>query len=541
VKRTADMELDLLIAGGNVVDGTGKPVFPADIGIKEKRIVWVHQRPNSNPQPAAKVIDAKGLTVTPGFIDSHCHSDITALLDPEYDAKVKQGVTTDVIGICGFSLAPLDRTTLPLFDRYLSAVAAGHSVSYEWETFGEYLTVLRKSPLPTNVVPLVGHGTVRMAVMGFERRSPDATELKRMINMVREAMEAGARGFSTGLVYPPGAYASPEELLALLEPVNDAEGIYSTHIRNESHAVEEAIAEAITTARKAGVPLVISHLKAMGLRNWDKVDGILHQIDEARSAGQKVIFDQYPYAFCSTLLNALVPPWAHEGGMPQLLKRLKSPTGRAEILQAVETIDDGTWQNFVLDAGGWSGVVACTVPWGQEYEGKSFAEIARIMGRSPADILADLLIALEGGGTVVAHTMADENIMKIMKHPAQIVGSDGNPCEGKPHPRLYGTFIRVLTHYARDRRVLSLEEAIAKMTGRTASFYGLRERGIIAEGKRADLVIFDYENLKDNATYADPRRHPDGIKAVILNGQVVVKEGQRLDGMVGRVLSRGEE
>jgi N-acyl-D-aspartate/D-glutamate deacylase len=536
------LELDLLITDGNVVDGTGKPVFLADIGIEEDRIVWVHHSSTSDSRPpAAKVIDAKGLTVTPGFIDSHSHSDVTVLRDPEYDAKIRQGVTTDVIGICGFSLAPVDRTTLPLFDRYLSAIAAGHSVRYEWESFGEYLRVLRRAPLPTNVAPLVGHGTVRMAVMGFDRRPPDPIELKRMVDKVREAMEVGARGLSSGLVYPPGAYATAGELLALLEPVAEANGIYSTHIRSESHAVEEAIAEAITTARKAGVPLVISHLKAMGAGNWGKVDGILHQIDEARSAGQKVIFDQYPYAACSTLLNALVPPWAHESGMPQLLKKLKSPAGRAEIIHAVETIDDGTWQNFVLDAGGWSGVIACTVPWGQEYEGKSFAEIAGMTGESPGDIMANLLIELEGGGAVVAHTMSDENVVKIMRHPAHIVGSDGSPCEGKPHPRLYGTFIRVLTHYARDRRVLSLEEAVAKMTGRTASFYGLRERGIIAEGRRADLVIFDYETLKDNATYADPRRHPDGIKAVILNGQVVVKDGQRLDGRVGRVLSKREE
>lgn len=535
------MPLDLLITRGNVVDGTGRPVFTADVGIKNDRIVLVHRGPASDRPPATMVIDAQGLTLTPGFIDSHCHSDVAVLRDSEYDAKIRQGVTTDVIGICGFSLAPVDKATLPLFDWYLAAIAAGRSVGYEWEGFAEYLAVMRRSTLPINVVPLVGHGTIRMAVMGFERRPPKPAELKRMVALVHEAIRTGARGLSSGLVYPPGTYATQEELLTLLEPVAEAGGIYSTHIRNESYAVEAAVGEAIATARAVGIPLVISHLKVMGPGNWEKVDAILRQVEEARSAGQDILFDQYPYTAGSTLMNALVPPWAHEGGIPQLMRRLKSVAGRAEILRAIEKVDDGTWQNFVLDAGGWSGIIACTVPWGQEYEGKSFSEIAGLVGKSPGDLLADLLIELEGGGMVVVHAMSEENVVKIMRHSAHIVGSDGNPCEGKPHPRLYGTFTRMLTHYVRDKRILELEEAVAKMTGRTASFYGLQERGIIAEGKRADLVLFDYKALSDNATFTDPRRHPDGIKAVILNGQVVVQDGQRINAGGGRVLSRGEQ
>jgi len=535
------MELDLLITGGKVVDGTGRPAFQADIGIKGERIVWVHHGSASNKPSAAMLIDAQGLLVTPGFIDSHCHSDVSVLRDPDFDAKIMQGVTTDVTGICGFSLAPVDQATLPLFDRYLSAIAAGRPVGYEWKNFVEYIAVMKQSPLPMNVVPLVGHGTIRMAVMGFDRRPPNPVELNRMVTMVRESMQAGARGFSSGLVYPPGTYAKKDELLALLGPVAETDGFYSTHIRSESFAVEEAIDEAISTARKAGVPLIISHLKAMGRRNWGKVDSMLHKVEEARSAGQKVIFDQYPYTACSTFMSALVPPWAHEGGMPQLLERLKSRDGRAEIIHAIEHVDDGSWENFAMDAGGWSGVVACTVPWGPEYEGRSFAEIAEMTGKSPGDILAELLIEMRGGGMMVAHTMSDENIAEIMKHGAQIVGSDGVPSEGKPHPRLYGTFVRILAHYVRDKKILPLEEAVAKMTGLTAKFYGLRERGIIDEGKRADLVIMDYEALREKGTYAEPQRYPDGIKAVVLNGQIVVKEGQRLNGRAGRVLSKGEE
>jgi N-acyl-D-aspartate/D-glutamate deacylase len=534
------MALDLLIVGGVVVDGTGGPAYPADIGIEGDCIRLVQPGSHSNRPAAEKVMDAYGLTVTPGFIDSHSHSDVTGLRDPDFDAKIRQGVTTDVIGICGFSMAPVDRITLPLFDRYLSAITAGFPVGYEWENFAEYLAQIRNSPLPTNMLPFVGHGTVRMAVMGFDRRPPSSAELKRMKGMVEEAMGAGARGLSSGLVYPPGAYATAQELLSLLEPVAAAGGIYSTHIRNESHALEEAIVEAIKTARSAGVPLVISHLKAMGPRNWDKVDRVLHHVEQARAAGQKVVFDQYPYTACSTLLSALVPPWAHEGGMGQLLQRLESGPDRAKIRHAVEEINDGTWQNFVLDAGGWSGIIACTVPWGEEFEGKSFSVIAGETGKPPFDILAELLIELEGSGTVVAHTMSEENVEKIMRHPAHLFGSDSNPCEGKPHPRLYGSFIRALTHFVRNRKVLSLEEAVAKMTGRTASFYGLQERGIIAPGKRADLAVFNYLTLKDNATFADPRRHPDGMKAVILNGRVVVQDGQRAARGGGRVLSRGE-
>jgi len=535
------MDLDLIITGGNVVDGTGRPAFPAEIGIKNGNIVWLHPGHVSDRPLAARVMDARGFIVTPGFIDSHCHSDVVLLRDSDYDAKIKQGVTTDVIGICGFSLAPVDPATLPLFDRYLSAIAAGHAVAYEWKSFSEYLAVMKRSALPMNVVPLVGHGTVRMAVMGFERRPPTSAELNRMVALVREAMEAGARGLSSGLVYPPGTYAAQEELLALLKPVAETDGFYSTHIRSESYAVEEAIAEAISTARKANVPLVISHLKAMGRRNWGKVDGMLHLVEEARRTGHKVIFDQYPYTACSTFMNALVPPWAHEGGMPQLLKRLKSAEDRAEIVHAIENVDDGTWENFTLDAGGWPGVVACTVPWGPEYEGKNFVEIADMTGKSPGNVLSDLLIEMGGGGMMVAHTMSDENIVEILKHGAQIVGSDGVPAEGKPHPRLYGTFVRLLAHYVRDRKVLTLEAAVAKMTGLAAEFYGLRGRGVIGEGKRADLVILDYQAIGDNATYAEPRRHPDGIKAVVLNGQVVVQEGQRLKAGAGRVLSKGEE
>jgi N-acyl-D-aspartate/D-glutamate deacylase len=342
-----------IIAGGNVVDGTGRPAFPADIGIKDGNIVWVHHGGAFYKPAAAMMINAQGFIVTPGFIDSHCHSDVVVLRDPEFDAKIMQGVTTDVIGICGFSLAPVDQSTLSLFDHYLSAIAAGHTVGYEWNDFAEYIAAMKKSALPMNVVPLVGHGTVRMAVMGFDRRPPNAVELARMVAMVREAMRAGARGLSSGLIYPPGTYATQEELLALLEPVAETGGLYSTHIRNESYGVEEGIAEAIYTARQAGVPLVISHLKAMGRRNWEKVNGMLKKVDEAQNAGHKIVFDQYPYTACSTFMNALVPPWAHEGGIPQLLNRLKSTDGRAEIIHAIENVGDGTWENFAMDAGGW--------------------------------------------------------------------------------------------------------------------------------------------------------------------------------------------
>jgi N-acyl-D-amino-acid deacylase len=528
---------DLLIQGAQVIDGSGAPSFVADVAIRGDTIAAVE--PVISPQ-ARVIIDGAGLTVGPGFIDLHTHSDYTLLVNPLAESKVHQGVTTEVIGNCGTSPAPLGDEAYPIIRARMEQQ---YALEVNWRTLAGYLERLAESGSAVNVVPIVGHGTVRSAVMGYAQRAPTASELARMKALITDAMAAGAFGLSTGLVYAPGCYADTVEIIELAKVVGQAGGMYFSHIRGESDTVLEAAQEAITVGERAGVAVQISHLKTAGRENWEKTPALLDLLDRANSRGLDVTGDMYPYTAGATSLGALLPPWAHEGGLAKLLSRLKDQGVRARICQDIEQGLDGWWNP--ARAAGWAGVQISRAPQHRSYQGMRFSDVAILRQQHPLEAALDLLLVEEGNASVVLFMMGDAQIEAILRHSRVMIGSDAGATapygvlgQSHPHPRAYGTFPRILGPYVRERGVISLEEAIFRMTGLTAWRLGLSDRGLVRPGYKADLVVFDAQRIGDQATYDEPHAYPTGIRWVLVNGQVLLRDGERLPVLPGRVLLR---
>lgn len=535
------MAFDLLIKNGKIVNGTGNPWFKADIGIKDGKIEKIGRL---NSTDAEKIIDAKGLIVSPGFIDMHNHSDISVFFNPKLESAIRQGITTLVIGNCGSSLAPVNPATKDLFMKHIETfLPPDAELEVTWNTFKEYLSKLEEIEMAANIAPLVGHGTIRIAVMGFDGREPTTEELNEMKKLVAEAMEAGAFGMSTGLIYPPGVYSKTEELVELCKVVAKYGGIYASHIRGEGDTLVEAVKEAIYIGEKAGVPVEISHHKAAGKSSWGKTEETLKLMEEARERGVDVTCDQYPYRAGMTSLSTVLPPWVHVGGVEEMLRRLRDPKEREKIRRDIEQGLPG-WENFVADCG-WENIYISSVATekNKHLEGKNVAEIAKIKGKDELDAVCDLLLEEEGRVTIVLFMMDDEDIVRVMKSPLQMVATDawavapyGVLGAGKPHPRFYGTYPRVLGRYVREKKVLTLEEAVRKMTSFPAQKLGLRDRGLILEGMWADVVIFDPAKIIDKATYQNPHQYPEGIEYVIVNGKIVIERGEHTGVLPGKIL-----
>ncbi len=529
---------DLIVGDVRIVDGSGGPWFHGWIGIRDGRIARVG---HGSPPRATRTLDGRGLVACPGFIDIHGHSDLALLVNPTADSKVLQGVTTEVIGNCGYSPAPVTEVSLP--ELRAAAGRLGDEVDWSWRSFGDYLERLGGTSL--NVVPLVGHGAVRLAILGADDRAPAPEELAEMERLVEEAMAAGAFGLSSGLIYPPGCFAGTEELIALARAAGRWGGLYATHIRGEGDTLVAAVAEAIRIGEEAGVRVEIAHHKAVGEKNWGKVRETLAMMEEARRRGVDVACDVYPYAASSTTLTACFPPWAHRGGLRSLLERLRDPGAREEIRRSI--FEDGGWENF-LRQGNWSRIRVSGVKSekNRELVGRDLEEIARIRGKDPFDALCNLVLEEEGDVSMVVFEMDPGDVAFVLAHRLSCVGSDG-VClaprgilgEGKPHPRSYGTFPRVLGEYVREEGLLPLEEAVRKMTSHPARRLGLQDRGLIAPGFAADLVILDPERIGDRATFAEPHRFPAGIEWVLVNGEVVVERGEHTGTTPGRLLRRG--
>jgi N-acyl-D-amino-acid deacylase len=528
---------DFLIRQARIVNGSGAPSFVADVAIGGDTITQVGTI--AAPQARA-VIDGTGLTLAPGFIDLHTHSDYTLLVNPLAESKVHQGVTTEVIGNCGTSPAPLG-------DEAYSIIRARMQQQYQldvgWHTLAGYLQRLATSGIAVNVIPLVGHGTIRSAVMGYAERPPTGTELSRMRELVAEAMTDGAFGLSTGLVYAPGCYADTDEIVELAKVVGEAGGMYFSHIRGESDSVLEAAQEAITVGHRAGIPVQISHLKTAGRDNWEKTPALLELLDAASARGLDVTGDMYPYTAGATSLGALLPPWVHEGGLAKLLPRLRDEQVRARIRHDIEQ-GLGDWWNPAR-AAGWSGVQISRAPQHRSYQGMRLSDIATSRRQDPLAAALDILLAEEGNVGVVLFMMGDVQVQTILQHPRVMIGSDAGAAapygvlgQSHPHPRAYGTFPRILGTYVRERGVISLEEAIFRMTGLTAWRLGLSDRGLVRPGYKADLVMFDAQQIADLATYDEPHVYPTGIRWVLVNGQVILRDGERLPVLPGRVLRR---
>jgi N-acyl-D-amino-acid deacylase len=484
--------MDIAIKNGTVVDGTGAAGVRADVGIADDRIVAVGEL----VEGAGRTIDAAGRIVAPGFIDAHAHSDFALLRDPLNPEKVMQGVTTNVIGNCAFSPAPVDDTVRLFFETLLQHVFG--TVEIRWTDFADLLGVYESEGVAPNLKSLAGQGTIRMVAMGMANRPADAGEMRAMQRHLAAAMEAGALGVSTGLMYPPGSFAQTEELIELTKTVADYGGLYATHMRNEDDHLLDALAEAIRIGEEAGVPVQISHHKAMGRSNWGKVRESLARIDAARDAGVDIDSDAYPYTAFSTILGPILPEIERFSDIPVLIVGTR--------------FDKSLIGRYAKDVA--------------EERGQTLLECARDVNES------------EGGAvTVVGFGMCQEDVDMVLKHPRTMIGSDGIESDtGQPHPRAYGTFARVLGEYVRERGVLTLEKAIHKMTGQTAAKFRLIDRGEIAVGKFADIVVFDPQTIADVATYRESRRHPIGIDTVLINGRVAVEDGSQRDVRPGRVL-----
>lgn len=524
---------DLLIENGMIIDGSGNPWFWADLGIEKGKIARIG---SLKGQKTKEKIDARGWTVAPGFIDIHCHSDAVPFFLPREEGRILQGITTETIGNCGVSLAPVWPATKEILQKYTAPFCAETPLPWDWQTQGDFLSRIEGHKLLSNVASWVGHGTIRIAVMGMENRKPTSTELAQMKMLTAQALDEGSFGLSSGLIYPPGVYSDREEMIELCRIVAEKNGIYTTHMRNEYDLVLEAVQEAIEVTEKSGVSTIIAHHKTAGQRNWGKSRHSLRLIEEARSRGVDIVCDAYPYEAGSTFLWAVLPPWAQEGGIGKMLDRLRRPEDRKRIKDNFLHGLPG-WANLV-EGSGWEGIRVSSCQKNKSLEGKNIKEIALSRQVDPADALFDILLEEDADVLMVIFGMAEDDVQYILRHPAVMVGSDAIPSTGKPHPRFFGTFPRILGKYVREEKILTLPEAVRKMTSMPAQRLGIRNRGMILEGMWADLVIFDPLTVGDKATYTNPRQYPTGISYVLVNGQVAVREGRWTGALAGQVLRK---
>ncbi len=528
---------DLLFRRATVVDGTGAPRFVADLGISGGRFSAIAPRLDGE---AARVIQAEGLALAPGFVDLHCHSDSYHLEEPAGEVKIRQGVTLEVVGNCGDSLAPLvpERARMSVDHCLGGAGRFGREIG--WLGYDQYAAEVDAARPVVNVSGLVGHGTLRIAAMGLANRPASPAELDIMCGLLDDALSAGAVGMSTGLYYAPGLFADTEEVIALAKVVARRGGYYATHMRNEAEGLLDALDETLAIGRDSGVPVHVSHLKAAGSRNWPKAEAAIAKIDAASGEGLEVTCDVYPYHFSSTTLQAVIPPWALEGGPDGLVPRLADPMTRQRIIGQIKDGLPG-WENIFHNAG-WEKIIISSVnsPARRHLQGQSIAQGAAAAGADPFEFAMDLLVSERGAVNIIAGSMNEENVARFMSLPFAMVGSDGAPNRGWPHPRVYGTFPRVIRRFVRELKAFSLEEAVRKMTSTSAARLGLKNRGRAAIGCAADLVLFDPELFSDTATFEDPCRHPVGLKAVVVDGRLVLDEERMTGERPGRFRRPGE-
>ena len=502
----AQESFDLLIKNGRIVDGTGTPWYEADVGIVGDRITRVG---NLSGATAPQVIDATGLIVAPGFIDPHTHA-LRGIFDvPNAESALLQGVTTLTEGNDGSSPYPIDRHYADIQDLRISP---------NWAVF-------------------VGQGTIRQRVIGFGLRKASPQEMDRMKQMVRDAMEQGALGISTGLFYVPGSFTSTEEVIELSKVAAEYNGIYISHIREEAAQLIDSVQETIRIGEEAGIPVQITHHKVIGVENWGASIESLRLVDEARARGVDVTIDQYPYTASQTSINALIPQWAQAGGREEMLNRINSP-------ETYSTIKNEVIAKILYDRGGGDpkNVSISRNSWDPNMAGKNLAELTMEAGMEPtpenaAEIVFDIIRG--GGATAVYRAIGPEDVDRILRHPATAIGSDGPVGvfgEGVPHPRQYGTFARILGHYVRERGVITLEEAVKKMSSQSARRLGIHDRGLITEGYFADVAVFDAEEIIDRASFEQPHQYATGMKFVLVNGEVVVENGAHTGRRPGRIL-----
>lgn len=524
---------DLLFKNAKIVDGTGAPWHMGDLAVKDGKIVKMGKIYDE----AKEIIECDGLVLSPGFIDIHSHSDFTVLTCPKSESRILQGVTTELGGDCGLSPAPVNPEKVDLLKRYVGFLDGG--MKFNWTRMAGFFDEIEKNGTSVNFAQMIGQGTVRIAAMGFEDRDATEEEIKQMQGYVKESMEDGAYGLSTGLIYPPGCFSYVDEIAEVTKAIAPFGGFYESHMRNEGDGILDSVEETLEVGRRAGVPVQIVHHKIVGRKNW-KIKGYatLAMIRKARENGTDITVDQYPYIASATTLTSILPKWTMAGGMDVMLERLKNTETRAKIREEIiktRAANLNEWSDILI-----SGVFSEKNAWTM---GLNVKQVAEKMGKEPIDAALDLIVEENGDVNQVTFGMCEEDVEMIMKEEYVMTGSDGSGSSldaiGVPHPRQYGTFPRVISHYCRERKLFSLEKAIHKMTGMPSSRIGLNDRGVLKEGMWADLVLFDFNTIKDTPTYTDPKQPCEGIKRVYVNGILTAKDGVHTGALAGKVLRKG--
>lgn len=525
--------MKLLLKNGLIVDGTGKKGFIGSVAVENDIITAIG---DITAEGFDEVIDANGRVISPGFIDTHSHSDLELFLDPYVGPKVSQGITTELLGQDGISLAPLPEKYISPWRKNLAGLE-GDSDEIDWtyKTVDGYLNMMEKAGVGLNEAYLVPHGNVRMEVVGLDNVVATDEDLRKMCDVLRRELEAGAYGLSTGLIYMPCAYSDTRELVELCKVVAEYDGVFVIHQRSEADTILDSMKEVIEIGRQSGVKVHFSHFKVCGRKNWDLIEPVIELLEQAKAEGIRVSFDQYPYVAGSTMLGVILPPWVHDGGTDKLIKRLEDPELRKKMICDIENGIPG-WDNFI-DFAGLDQIYVTSVKTkaNEDLIGKSLIEIGKLRGKDPYEATFDLLHDEENAVGMVDFYGKEEHIITFMQRPEQNVCTDGL-LGGKPHPRVYGAFPRVLGKYVREEKALLLEAAIRKMSGKAAEVLGIKNRGILAVGNFADIVVFNPETIIDKGSFVNPVQYAEGIEYVLVNGQIVLEQGKQIKIKAGKVL-----
>jgi N-acyl-D-amino-acid deacylase len=518
---------DLVFRDGYIVDGTSNPWYRGDVAVKDGLIAQVGNVRNESRTD----INVSGLVISPGFIDTHSHSDLYLIHEPASLMKLMQGITTEIIAQDGLSEAPIRSDVVDEWRRYLSGLNGDPPIDWCWRSLEEYLNTIESSMPGVNVASLVGHGNLRLLAIGMEDREPTPGELDQMKKLLIKSLQGGAIGLSTGLIYAPCVYSRTSELVELCKVVSNSDGVFVVHMRDEGDRLLESIEEVLFIGMESGVHVHISHFKASGKANWGKSKDAIAMLEDAHRSGVRVSYDQYPYTAGSTFLSSLLPSWVHEGGVDHLLSRLKDPSTRESIRGEYASMVD------IGRVAGWNRVMVTYVgsDSNKVYEGLYLSEIAERRGVEPIDVLLDLVLEEENRASMANFTMSPEDVDFIMMHHLGMTCTDGLLL-GKPHPRAYGAFPRVLGHYVRENKTLRLEEAVRRMTSYPSRVFHLGDRGFLLPGYVADIVVFDPDRIIDTSTFSDPRRFPEGIRYVVVSGEVSVRDGVYTGVRNGRVI-----
>ncbi|QOR35128.1 D-aminoacylase [Clostridium sp. 'deep sea'] len=528
--------IQLLIKNANIIDGTANKSYKANIAIDNGKIIAIDKDLQCE---AKQIVDAKSQTVTPGFIDVHGHTDMFAFVDPECSAKLKQGVTTELAGQCGFTLAPISNNHWAEFYGYYSKLGAPLNESFkQYTSFQSYLNMLEQLPLGINLGLFVGHGTLRIAAMGLDNGKPNTDQLQKMKILLQECLESGAFGLSSGLMYAPGSYADEQEIIELCEIVNKYQGHYTSHLKNQGNSLVECVKQTINIGAKTKIAVNISHHKAVGKKNWGKVKETCSLINEANNAGIKVSHDTYPYIASSTTLSGTLPPSCLKDGAETFLKQLKDKKYQQQLKDKIFNPDED-WDNDIKE-NGFNSLLIIRAAHTPKAVGKTITEYALSLGQDEFDTYVELLLQNQLDVSDICFSMSEDDVEYLLKHKSCMICTDSLYVAGMPmtHPRSIGSFPRVLGRYVREKQSLTLEQAVYKMTGLAAENYNLTNKGKIAVGYDADIVIFNKEKIIDKSTFSNPIQDNEGIKYVIVNGEIAVKDNKTTGIRCGKIIRR---